>query len=487
MSEAPAHSRRGPSSAAGGLATLLASPLLGACARFGLLAALLAACLIPSLSALAQETRIIAARVWPAPEYTRITIESATQIKHSLTKIKNPERLVLDLENVSASPEVEALAKKVARDDPNIQSVRVGRFKADTLRIVLDLKAEAQPQVFSLPPVGDYGYRLVVDVYPLTPPDALMALVTRIEREQEAAVAKSAASEPAPAPTTPTVPNLVLKSHEEAVTEEKARRDKPPPATVVRKGRSTPARLLIVAIDAGHGGEDPGARGRSGTIEKDVTLAIARRLKSKLDGEPGMRGLLIRDGDYFIPLQTRVEKARKVQADLFVSIHADAFIEPRARGSSVFALSDRGATSAAARWLAKRENDADLIGGVNIDVGDYYLKKTLLDLQQTATINDSVRVGRSVLSELGTINTLHKAEVEQAGFAVLKAPDIPSILVETAFITNPEEEARLKSAAYQEKIADAVLTGVKRYFARNPALARPPRVAEARFGDMRKD
>lgn len=483
MSEASAHSHGAASSAASGLATLLASPLLGACARFGLLAALFAACLIPSLSALAQETRIIAARVWPAAEYTRITIESVTQIKHSLTKVKDPERLVLDLEGVSASPEVEALATKISRDDPNIQSVRVGRFKAGTLRVVLDLKGEAQPQVFSLPPVGNYGFRLVVDVYPLTPPDALMALVSRIEREQQVAAPKS--SVPEPAPIAPTVPNLVLKSHEDAVSEEKSRRDKQT-ATPPRKGR-TPARMLIVAIDAGHGGEDPGARGRSGTIEKDVTLAIARRLKSKIDSEPGMRGLLIRDGDYFIPLQTRVEKARKVQSDLFVSIHADAFIEPRARGSSVFALSDRGATSAAARWLAKRENDADLIGGVNIDVGDYYLKKTLLDLQQTATNNDSLQLGRSVLSELGQINTLHKGEVEQAGFAVLKAPDIPSILVETAFITNPEEEARLKSAAYQEKIADAVLTGVKSYFARNPAIARPPRVAEARFGSSRKD
>jgi N-acetylmuramoyl-L-alanine amidase len=307
-----------------------------------------------------------------------------------------------------------------------------------------------------------------------------MALVAKSERDQEAAL-RSAAPEPSP-----TVPSLVLKPHDEAVRDEAARRDKAstsPP----RKARGAPARTLIVAIDAGHGGEDPGAKGRSGTFEKDVTLAIARRLKAKLDNEPGLRGLLIRDNDYFIPLQTRVEKARKVQADLFVSIHADAFIESRARGSSVFALSDRGATSVAARWLAKRENEADLIGGANIDVPDYYLKKTLLDLQQTATINDSLRLGRSVLSELGEINTLHKAEVEQAGFAVLKAPDIPSILVETAFITNPEEEARLKSAAYQDKIAEAVANGIKGYFARNPPVARPPRMADARFENSRKD
>ena len=465
------------------LSALTASPRLGAFARFGLLAALLAACLIPSLSALAQEARVTAARVWPAAEYTRITLESATPINHSLMTIKNPDRLVLDLEGVAASPELDGLGAKIARDDPNIQAVRVGRFKPGVLRIVLDLKGEAQPQVFNLKPVGEYGYRLVVDVYPLTPPDPLMALVAKSEREQEAALS-STTPENVLTPAS-TVPSLVLKPHEEAVRDESDRREQS--RTPSRKARRTPTRSLIVAIDAGHGGEDPGAKGRSGTFEKDVTLAIARRLKAKLDSEPGLRGLLIRDDDYFIPLQMRVEKARKVQADLFVSIHADAFIETRARGSSVFALSDRGATSVAARWLAKRENDADLIGGVNIDVPDYYLKKTLLDLQQTATINDSLRLGRSVLSELGEINTLHKAEVEQAGFAVLKAPDIPSILVETAFITNPEEEARLKSAAYQEKIADAVVTGIKRYFGRNPPIARTPRMADARMGDFRKD
>jgi N-acetylmuramoyl-L-alanine amidase len=480
VSEPTACSNGGCSALLRFLRGLFTSPRLDAFARFGLLAALLAACLIPSLSALAQQTRLVAARVWPATEYTRITLESATPIKHTLMTIKDPERLVLDLEGVAASREVEDLAAKIARDDPNIQSLRVGRFKPGVLRIVLDLKGEAQPQVFSLPPVGDYGYRLVVDVYSLNPPDPLMALVAKSERDQEAAL-RSAAPEPSP-----TVPSLVLKPHDEAVRDEAARRDKAstsPP----RKARGAPARTLIVAIDAGHGGEDPGAKGRSGTFEKDVTLAIARRLKAKLDNEPGLRGLLIRDNDYFIPLQTRVEKARKVQADLFVSIHADAFIESRARGSSVFALSDRGATSVAARWLAKRENEADLIGGANIDVPDYYLKKTLLDLQQTATINDSLRLGRSVLSELGEINTLHKAEVEQAGFAVLKAPDIPSILVETAFITNPEEEARLKSAAYQDKIAEAVANGIKGYFARNPPVARPPRMADARFENSRKD
>ena len=231
-------------------------------------------------------------------------------------------------------------------------------------------------------------------------------------------------------------------------------------------------RLVIIAIDAGHGGEDPGALGRRGTHEKNVTLAIARRLKAVIDAEPNMRGVLIRDGDFFISLAGRVEKARRARADLFVSIHADAFIKPHARGSSVFALSERGATSTAAKWLAKKENDADLIGGVNLDVKDRFLAQTLLDLSQTATIQDSLKLGRSVLAELGGINTLHKPHVEQAGFAVLKAPDIPSILVETAFISNPEEEKRLSDDAYQERLALAILKGIKRYFSRNPPLSR---------------
>ena len=238
------------------------------------------------------------------------------------------------------------------------------------------------------------------------------------------------------------------------------------------RDRTRPERTLIVAIDAGHGGEDPGAKGRRGTYEKNVTLAIARRLKEVIDREPNMRGVLTRDGDYFIPLQGRVQKARRLNADLFVSVHADSFIRPDARGSSVFALSEHGATSVAARWLAKKENEADLIGGVNLDVADPYLKQTLLDLSQTATINDSLKLARAVLDNLGRINTLHKGTVEQAGFAVLKSPDIPSILVETAFISNPAEEQKLTDDGYQQKLAEAIFSGIRNYFAKNPALSR---------------
>ncbi len=394
-------------------------------------------------------TQISSARVWSALDYTRITLETQVPVKYTLLTLKDPERLVLDLEGVEITATLNGLAEKVGASDPYVKAVRIGRFKPGVVRLVLDLKSEVKPQAFNLAPVGDYGHRLVLDLYPLVPPDPLLAFLEKHQAQQD---------EP-PAPETPVVgkPQTAAKPAE-------TRRAAP--------GRPESSRLIIIAVDAGHGGEDPGARGRSGTSEKDVTLAIARKLKERIDQEPNMRAVLTRDGDYFVPLHMRVEKARRVRADLFVSIHADAFIRPHANGSSVFALSEGGASSAAARWLAKRENDADLIGGVNLDGKDRYLAMTLADLSLTAQINDSLKLGRSVLAELGGINNLHKPHVEQAGFAVLKAPNIPSILVETAFISNPDEERKLQSAAYQDKMADAVFTGIKRYFAKNPPLAR---------------
>jgi N-acetylmuramoyl-L-alanine amidase len=334
---------------------------------------------------------------------------------------------------------------------------------------VLDLKTEIKPSVFTLAPVGEYGNRLVVDIYPAQATDPMMALME---------TPKSAGGTPEVAPVAVTPPASSVEAVAEP-TDPVETTVRPVPDKALKtekrlhaKSGQQVTRLITVAIDAGHGGEDPGALGKRGTHEKDVTLAIAKRLKAVADEEPNMRGVLIRDGDYFIPLQGRVAKARKVNADLFVSIHADAFVRPNAQGSSVFALSERGATSAAARWLAKKENDADLIGGVNLDVKDPYLARTLLDLSQTATINDSLKLGKAVLSELGGINTLHKGAVEQAGFAVLKSPDIPSILVETAFISNPAEEKRLTDDAYQNKMANAILSGIRRYFAKNPPLAK---------------
>ncbi|MES2561400.1 MAG: N-acetylmuramoyl-L-alanine amidase [Pseudomonadota bacterium] len=400
--------------------------------------------------------KITAARVWPAADYTRVTFESSVAISHTVFSLDNPDRLVLDLENIEVTSALTGLAEAIGGADPYVKSVRIGRFKPGTIRLVFDLKASVKPQVFALAPVGQYSHRLVLDVYPLTPADPLIAFLERHQSARQSATE----TERAPGRADSTAGRIPSELPEAASA----------PA-LPRKG-TAPARPVIIVIDAGHGGEDPGARGPSGINEKDVTLAMARKLKERIEREPNMRAVLTRDGDFFIPLHMRVEKARRINADLFVSIHADAFIRPQARGSSVFALSESGATSVAARWLAKRENDADLIGGVNLDVKDRYLKKTLLDLSQTATINDSLKLGRSVLSEIGEINTLHKAAVEQAGFAVLKAPDIPSILIETAFITNPEEEAKLKSDAYQNKMADAVLQGIKRYFAKNPPLSR---------------
>ncbi|ADE11416.1 N-acetylmuramoyl-L-alanine amidase [Sideroxydans lithotrophicus] len=400
---------------------------------------------------------VSAARIWPAQDYTRLTLESKQPILYNLFTLSNPERLVIDLEDIDITPALNELSGKIGKDDPYIKSVRVGRFKAGVVRLVLDLKAQVKPQLFSLQPVGDYGYRLVLDVYPLVAVDPLMQLAQQGET-------KLAASEPAAATSSvdavPANPSLAMPS-------EPVAKPMPPARTEFSN------RVLLIAVDAGHGGEDPGARGRRGTHEKDVTLAIARKLKAQIDDTPGMRAILIRDGDYFIPLGMRVEKARKAHADLFVSIHADAFVRSSAHGSSVFALSEHGATSASARWLAKKENEADLIGGVNLAVKDPYLARTLLDLSQTATITDSLKLARQVLRELGGVNSLHRGHVEQAGFAVLKSPDTPSILVETAFISNPKEELKLKDEGYQEKIAQAILGGLKHYFALNPALSKP--------------
>lgn len=383
----------------------------------------------------AGASELTAARLWPGPEYTRLTIESKAPLTYNAFSISSPHRLVLDLENVEAGQLLDQLPSRVSRDDAFVASIRIGRYKPDVVRLVFDLKQTANPQIFVLKPIGQYGHRLVLDIYPLVPVDPIVALLEERDGTEAPKPAPPAGAAPAPAPA-----GLI--------------------------------RLATVAIDAGHGGEDPGARGRRGTFEKHVTLSIARKLKALIDAEPGMRGVLIRDGDYFIPLAERVQKARKVQADLFVSIHADAFIKPHARGSSVFALSERGATSAAANWLAKKENEADLIGGINIDVADATLKQVLIDLSQTATINDSMKLAREVLGELEDINDLHRGQVEQAGFAVLKAPDIPSILVETAFLTNPDEERKLRDEKYQDKLAAAIFAGIRKYFAVNPPAPR---------------
>ncbi len=391
-----------------------------------------------------------AVRVWPAQDYTRVTFESSEPLKHSLLRVKNPERLVLDLEDVELASIQQGFAGKILPNDPYIANLRVGRFKPGVIRVVLDLKTEVKPQIFVLAPIAEYGHRLVLDIYPLEPIDPLMALLQKPELKLDESLGKL----------------------EEGAPPGRRKNEAAPNGKPARERLPAVNRLVTIVIDAGHGGEDPGAKGRRGTYEKSVTLTIARKLKTLINEDPNMRAVLTRDGDYFIPLGTRVDKARRVKADLFVSIHADAFIKPHVRGSSVFALSERGATSTAAQWLAKRENDADLIGGVNLDRKDRYLAMTLADLSLTAQISDSLKLGRAVLGELGGVNSLHRGAVEQAGFAVLKAPDIPSILVETAFISNPDEERRLSNEAYQHKIAHAILRGIKGYVAKNPPLSR---------------
>ena len=408
--------------------------------------------------------RVISSRVWPAQEYTRVTLESAHPIKHQFFFVSDPERLVVDLEGVELTEELKQLPAKVGADDPYIQSVRIAVNRPNVVRVVFDLKTEVKPSVFPLAPAGEYRNRLVLDIYPAKPADPLLALLGP-PTDPIGEIAKASPFEAPPAPSSAelvvTPPLPVLKLDPSKVAEAPSRNKAP-----------KTDRLVIVAVDAGHGGEDSGARGKRGTKEKDVTLAIARRLKSLIDQQSNMRAVLVRDGDYFVPLAQRVAKSRRVQADLFVSIHADAWVRPDAKGSSVFALSERGATSTAARMLAQRENQSDMIGGVNLGVKDPVLARTLLDLSLTATINDSLKLGKAVLTELGDLNTLHKNSVEQAGFAVLKAPDVPSILVETAFISNPDEEKRLKESDYQDKMANAILGGIKRYLAQNPPLAR---------------
>ncbi|HPB90857.1 MAG TPA: N-acetylmuramoyl-L-alanine amidase [Rugosibacter sp.] len=411
---------------------------------------------------------IMAVRVWPATDYTRVTLEHDQPIEFTSQLIKNPERLVVDIEGIEFNAVLQSLPSKIIDNDPYIKLIRAGRNRPGVVRLVIDLKAEIKPQIFSLKPVGNYGHRLVLDLYPAHPIDPLMALLEQSESASTAQPDHAIIAQNTDNNSTKTAiekfdPAASSSSNTASNTTTERGSNKNPPSV---------ARLVTIMLDPGHGGEDPGAIGRGGSYEKNVTLSVARRLKEKIDAVPNMRAVLTRDGDFFIPLNQRVQKARKIRADLFVSVHADAFIKPTARGSSVFVLSERGASSSAARWLAKKENEADLIGGASLPVKDPYLARTLLDLSQTATNNDSIKLGQAVLGELGRINTLHKAQVEQAGFAVLKAPDIPSILIETAFISNPEEEKRLNDDAYQDQLAMAILRGLQRYFAKNPPLGK---------------
>lgn len=413
---------------------------------------------------IAWGAKILGVRIWPSEDYTRITLESDKPLPITQQILSNPDRLVVDVQGLELNPTLKDLVAKVKPNDPYVSQIRVGQFQPGIVRLVFDLKEPIKPQLFTLDPVAEYNYRMVFDLYPTTPPDPLMELVKSSARK-ETAIAKSneeidliaqfAAKKEVPKAVTPVAPVA------QAIPETK---EAPAPAKYKR--------LITIAIDPGHGGEDPGAIGAMGSKEKNVVLSIAKRLRDKIEGEAYMRPFLTRDGDYFVPLNTRVQKARRVEADLFVSIHADAFIQPHAKGASVFALSQLGASSSMARWMANKENASDLIGGINIKTKDHQVANLLLDMSTTAQIKDSLQVGNSILKQIGGFAPLHKGKVEQASFAVLKAPDIPSILVETAFISNPQEEARLNDEGYQDRIAEAILKGIKEYFSKNPPVAR---------------
>lgn len=462
---------------------------------------------------LAWASSVLGVRVWPARDYTRVTIESDQPLQNTQQLLLAPDRLVVDLSGLDLDRELKDLVSKITPNDPQIEAVRVGQYQPHVVRMVFDLKGSVKPQVFTLPPVGSYKYRLVFDLYPAVAPDPMMDLLAQSERKQqklnEDAAPPATLSGPGTTPpaadnseaffdryaqnnATPDLPrppvHVAPVPHPSTLAGAPNKPAAPPvaiakndspdgdndayPFTNPKTGKSNTVRLLTVAIDPGHGGEDPGAIGSAGTYEKHVALDIAKKLRAKIDAQPNMRSMMTRDDDFFVPLNVRVQKARRVGADLFVSIHADAFTTPLARGSSVFALSDHGASSAAARWMANKENSSDQIGGINIKSDDAAVNRALFDMSTTAQIRDSMRYGNFVLNEIGDINKLHKGSVEQAGFAVLKAPDIPSILVETAFISNPDEEKRLNDDAYRDQMASAILKGIKRYFAANPPLAK---------------
>ncbi len=462
-----------------------------AVARMGSLVLLLGA------REIAWGATIVAVRVWPADDYTRVTIESDTALSARHFLASAPSRLVIDVDGLELSPQLRELVGKVRSDDPYIAGVRVGQNQPRVVRLVIDLKQEVAPELFALAPVAAYQHRLVFDLHPVQERDPLLELIRDKEQaEQRAAqavqdalgefigrvgAASGAASAPSatvagsalsPTLTAPPAPLAASAPPGARVPAPLANPRDPAAALPPQLAQAKIDRLVVVAVDPGHGGEDPGATGPSGLHEKDVVLAIALQLRDRINVNPGMRAMLTRDADFFVPLHERVKKARRVQADLFVSIHADAFMNPDARGASVFALSEHGATSSAARWMANRENASDLVGGANLHAKDETVLRALLDMSTTAQIKDSLKLGDEVLGQIGRVGKLHKGSVEQASFAVLKAPDIPSILVESAFISNPGEETKLRDPQYRTQLVEALATGIQRYFARNPPLAR---------------
>ena len=445
-------------------------------------------------------------RIWPAPDYSRVTIESDAPLVVTHSLMANPPRLAVDIQGIALNPALKELVGKVRADDPNISDIRVSQYAANVVRLVLELKQAMRPQIFSLAPVAAYRHRLVFDLYPEQELDPLDAFIN-----QRLGLGGKRSDKPPPAPSAPGSLPLPAAPDPDPLGELIAQRsgNSPPPSTaaapapapvpaptpapapvptpapIVKAPPAPPAagtqpdgvdRMIIIALDPGHGGEDPGAIGPGGTQEKDVVLQLAYLLRERINnssvkGMP-MRAFMTREADYFVPLHVRVQKAQRVQADLLVSLHADAFFTPDPQGASVFALSQGGASSSAARWMADKENKADLIGGINIKTKSAEVQSTLLDMSTTAQIVDSLKLGSTLLGEVARVGKLHKGQVEQASFAVLKAHDIPSVLVEAAFISNPTEEAKLTSEAFQTQFADALMRGLLGYFGKNPPLAR---------------
>jgi len=462
-------------------------------------------------TSLVHGASIVNVRIWPAPDYSRVTIESDSPLQATQSMVNSPPRLAVDIAGISLNPALKELVAKVRQDDPNIAGIRVGQFSADVVRLVIDLKQSVRPQVFNLPPIAAYQHRLVLDLYPLQAIDPLDALIAQHVPAPAASKPADPLADllaqrgsrsdlpPAVAGNSGTLAGISGKplppsrasdtANAAGATASAAPGSSAPAPTAAAQPQASPGafmgpsppvtgtdRLIIIALDPGHGGEDPGAIGPGGTQEKNVVLQLAFLLRERINaatvnGNP-MRAYLTRDADFFVPLHVRVQKARRVQADLFVSLHADAFYTPAPQGASVFALSQGGASSSAARWMAAKENKADLVGGLNVKAKDAVVQSALLDMSTTAQISDSLKLGSTLLGEMGRVGKLHKGSVEQASFAVLKAPDIPSVLVEAAFISNPEEEKKLVTQEYQHQIADALMRGISAYFGRNPPLAR---------------
>lgn len=416
---------------------------------------------------IAKGARMVDVRMWPAEEYTRVTLEYDTPLnfKYFFVRSSTPLRLVVDIKGLELTAQLQKQIAAVKPDDPYIAAMRIGQYQPDTVRLVMDLKTDVKPEVFQLQPFANYKYRLVFDIYPVNPTDEISKLLAGREEGSESdddqddplgSLLAGLGKEPniSDDPETPTIAQT-KPSTKPKVTPKKPKKSK---------------HRLIVVVDPGHGGEDPGAIGRGRNREKTVVLQIGRRLAALINADPNMKAIMTRNSDHFVSLGGRVAIARRAKAHLLVSIHADAWIKPSARGSSVFCLSERGATSASARWLAKNQNESDLIGGVNIASVDRQVASVLVDMTASWTINYSLGLGASVLNEMKSVNRLHKRHVEQAGFAVLKGQGIPSILVETAFISNPTEERLLINGRHQQKIAQAIYNGIKKQVASNKSI-----------------